>query len=277
MNAGARLYAALLGFVALTGVAACASAAGVRVLRTPVADVRPATHVATIREYDVAVATITDVLQREFGVSPYPVDFHFYPDRRAFQDGLLSVGYSDALARDTARTMDAVGGYRRVMLNEAALLRQTWPVRVASLAHEMTHSLQYELGGRTRGMSDQWLREGFAEWLAMRVLHRLRGISFTDVRRRYLNTVRRTPRSNVPALADMVTFPQWVQVNSRRGVVAYQQAFVAVDFLIERHGVPAVFHYFKLFSASQDRASNFLAAFDERPDAFEKALRDFIW
>ncbi|MBI2220617.1 MAG: hypothetical protein HYU53_05360 [Acidobacteria bacterium] len=92
--------------VALAG---CAAPAGPRLLYTPDDSVRPVTHVESVREYDVAIASIASVLER-----------------------------------------DAVGGYRRVLLNEAAIARQEWPARVASLAHELGHSLQYELGGGTQ-------------------------------------------------------------------------------------------------------------------------------
>lgn len=262
---------------ALGAASACVTTRAPRVLQTPGLGARPVDHVAAIRDYDVAVASIAAILQREFHVPPYPVDFHFFQDRQAFERGLLSVGYTDALARDTAQTMDAVGGYRRVMLNEAALSRQHWPGRVASLAHELTHSLQYELGGARRGLSDQWLREGFAEWMAMQVLHRLRGLNADEARRRYRIVVRRAGRSRTPALADMVTFPQWVTLNRSRGIPAYPYAFLAVDYLIARHGVDAVFGYFRLFAATQNRVGNFRTAFGEDLPAFEAALIDHLW
>jgi hypothetical protein len=56
------------------------------------------------------------------------------------------------------------------LLNELRLSNLEWGDRVALLAHEMAHSFQYELGGGRRGTSDQWLREGFADWVAIGVL-----------------------------------------------------------------------------------------------------------
>jgi hypothetical protein len=67
----------------------------------------------------------------------------------------------------------------------------------------------------------------------------------------------------MPALAEMSTFPQFVALASRNDVAPYAQAFLAVDALIERHGLPAVIRYFELFAASQDRTGNFTAAFGE--------------
>jgi hypothetical protein len=272
-----RLLVPVASVALLGGAAACATGGNARVLQTPVPGVRPVTHVASIRDYDVAVVSISAVLQRDFRLPAYPVAFHFFPDRGAFERGLLSLGYSEDFARDTARTMDAIGGYRRVFLNEAALSRQNWPGRVASLAHELTHSLQYELGGARRGLSDQWLREGFAEWMAMQVLHRLRGLNIDEARRRYRAIVRRAGRSRSPALADMVTFPQWVKLNATGVIPAYPYAFLAVDCLIDRHGVDAVINYFSLFAGAQDRAGNFRTAFGEDLQTFEAALLDRVW
>ena len=50
------------------------------------------------------------------------------------------------------------------------------------------------------------------------------------------------------------------------------QAFLAVDFIIERHGLPAVIDYFSRFGGSADPLANFSAAFGESRAAFEAAL-----
>jgi hypothetical protein len=253
-------------------IGACATSQTPRVLHAPDPSVEPATHIDSIHQYEVAIASITRIFERDLEFPRYPVALHFYADHRAFEAGLLASGYDATLARNTARTMEAVGGYRRVLLNEAAFSRQPWPARVTSVAHELAHSLQYELGGGRRGTSDQWLREGFAEWLALQVSHRLRGLRFQEARRRYLEIVRRFDRTGAPALAEMVTFPQWVALSSRRGNVPYAHAFLAVDYLIERHGIPAVLEYFRRFATSWDRVGNFRATFGENLETFEAAL-----
>jgi hypothetical protein len=70
----------------------------------------------------------------------------------------------------------------------------------------------------------------------------------------------------------MATFPEWVDVNSRLGGLPYTYAFMAADFLVERHGIAAVVRYFELFARSGDRQGNFRAAFGEELPAFEDAL-----
>jgi hypothetical protein len=148
---------------------------------------------------------------------------------------------------------------------------------VALLAHEVGHSLQYELGGGRRGTSDQWLREGFADWLSVRVLEQLDAASMNGVRGERQRQLRAAGRSKAPRLSELVTFPQWVAASQRHGATAYALSFLGVDLLLERHGMPAVVNYFERFAASEDRAANFRAAFGEDLDTFEAALTVRVW
>lgn len=241
-------------------------------LALPQPALRPGSDIYAITSYERAAATIAVAFERDFGFAPFPVTLHFYPGRDAFEAALLQSGYDPSLARDTARTMGAVGGHRQVLLNESMLLPLSWPGRVGVLAHELTHSLQYEWGGGVRGASDQWLREGFAEGIAARVLERLGATTLDRVREQKRQEIRAVDRSRIPRLDAMATFPEWVEVNSRIGGAPYTYAFLAADFLIERHGMAAITRYFELFAGSGDRRGNFRTAFGEDLSAFEEAL-----
>jgi hypothetical protein len=173
--------------------------------------------------------------------------------------------------------MTAVGGHRGVLLNDAKLASLAWADRVALLAHEFGHSLQYELGGGRRGTSDQWLREGFADWLSARVLERLDVLTMASVRRERQRQLRSAGRSKTPSLSELVTFPQWVRAGERQGVQMYALAFLAVDQLLERHGAAAVAGYFTRFAKSQDRVTNFREAFGEDVETFEASLTATLW
>jgi hypothetical protein len=258
---------------------ACVSTGPPRLLAFPDSAIRPAATVDRIAEYGEAAASVLAVSERGLGFQPFPVVFQFCPDTAAFEATLLEAGYDRALARDTSRTMQAVGGYRRIVLNEAALAGQPWPSRVATLAHEVGHSLQYEWAGGQRGASDQWLREGFAEWMSLQVLDKLRGLPMSSARRRYLLILQQKSPSapSAPALEDMVTFRQWVALGKRPGSTQYAQAFLAVDFLIERHGLPALVDYFQRFANSSDRGANFRAAFGEDLASFAAAANQRLW
>lgn len=243
----------------------------------PEPGLKPVSRMEQIFDYRTAAVTVASVSEHVLGFPQFPVTFRFYPHRDAFERALLESGYDAALARSTAKMMTAVGGHRGVLLDGSKLDVLPWPERVALLAHEMGHSLQYELGGGWRGTSDQWLREGFAEWLAVRVLQRLEHVRMDGVRRARRSDLRAAGRSRVPPLAELVTFPQWVQAGERYGGGIYTMSFLAVDFLIERHGVPAVLDYFKRFAASQDRMANFRAVFGEDLHGFEAALLAALW
>jgi hypothetical protein len=183
---------------------------------------------------------------------------------------LLEVGFDPKLARDTARNLRAVGGYRGVLLNDSKLVSLSWPDRVALLAHEMTHSVQYELGGGRRGTSDQWLREGFADWVSLRLIERLGGAARGELRWQRIAEFRESGRTW--PLAEMVTFPQWVALSVRSDGASYVQAYLAADFLIERNGIQTVNGYFARFAESEDRLGNFRAVFGQELPAFEKML-----
>jgi len=260
------------GFACLAFAAACtASEPWTLVLPQPA--IRAASHVHEITSYDRAAVTIAQIFERDLGFPAFPATLRFYPGRASFEAALLGSGYDPALAKDTARTMGAIGGHRQVLLNESTLLPLTWPARVGMLAHELAHSLQYEWGGGVRGASDQWLREGFAEWVAARVLERLGAIGMSDVRRQKRQDVRRMGRARVPRLDAMATFETWVAINDQLGAAPYAYAFLGADVLIERHGTAAVVRYFELFAQSADRRRNFQAAFGEDLASFEAALR----
>ena len=238
--------------------------------------VRPASSIDAISSYERAAVTVASIFEQDLEFPSFPVTLHFFPGRGPFEAALLESGYDADLARDTAGSMAAIGGHRQVLLNESTLVALTWPARVGMLAHELTHSLQYEWGGGVRGASDQWLREGFAEWVTARVLERLGAITLEQVRRQKRDDFRRVDRARVPRLEVMATFPEWVAINQELNAAPYAYAFLAADFLVERYGLPAVIRYFELFARSGDRARNFRAAFGENVSSFEDALLEHL-
>lgn len=273
------LASAGVAVVVITAVVggACASSLEPRLVSLPGDGVRPATRIESIFDDRVAVATVAGILQRDLGVPPFPVTFAIYPHERAFEEALLDTGYNAALARSTSKTMVGVGGHRRVLLNGRGLERMSVPQRVQLLAHELGHSLQYELGGGHRGTSDQWLREGFADWFAIRTLEKLRVTTLATVRAQRTREVAAVAQHRVPPLSDLVTFPQWVHAGEQHGSVTYLYSFLAVDMLIERHGVQRLLDYFSRFAAAQDRAGNFQSSFGEPLESFEVTLQTRLW
>jgi hypothetical protein len=154
-------------------IAACATAGNwPRILSVEGARGQP-TRGEWIATYDEALVSIAAIMTGELGLPPLRASLYFYPDRAAFQSALEADGYPADFARQTATTLSAVSGYERVLINDRSIEEVGWLFRVALLAQELTHTQQYEFGGGSRGASDKWLREGFAEWVEVEVLVRL--------------------------------------------------------------------------------------------------------
>lgn len=226
-----------------------------------------------IDNYAQAVASIR-VVMTGLGLPAPRASLYFHPDRNAFQAALEGEGYTPEFARQTAATLTAVSGFERVVINDRAMEDVGWLFRVALLAHELTHTLQYEFAGGSRGTSDQWLREGFAEWVEVEVLVRL-GFTTRAAAQRVLRLrLRDADAGRWPPLSEMVTFPQWVALAERVGQEPlYGYAGVAAEYLLERHGLPAAIDYFRLFETSDDRFANFRQAFGQDLNEFEREFR----
>jgi hypothetical protein len=244
-----------------------------------VIEVPPAAGSATRRgewigTYDEALASIVAVMVEDLRLPAPAATVYFHRHSEDFRSALELEGYDPALARETAAALTAVSGHKRVLVNDATMEEQPWPVRIALLAHELTHTLQYEYSGGSRGTSDQWLREGFAEWVEVEVLVRLGFTTRQQAQRIVLGRLRDVGVDRLPALSEMITFPDWVAVVARSNQEAvYGHAMLATEFLLEQTGVDAAIAYFKLFAASSDRIENFERAFGRSLGEFDKAWR----
>jgi hypothetical protein len=253
-------------------LSACASArGGPWVLDSPSLTAGPVARADWVASWPQALASVLDVFVTRLALPRLEVRLVFLPDDATFEGLLREIGYDPELARSTAATMTGIGGHRRVLLNEARMSDDGWPARVGLIAHELTHVLQYELGGGVRGSSDQWLREGFADWVELQVLAAMGVVEVGPVR---AELVRRTRGTQVPPLSRLATFPDWVAANEQsKRADLYGAAQLAVDLLIERHGVDAVLGYFGRFGASQQREAHFAAAFGQSLAAFDEDFR----
>jgi hypothetical protein len=269
-----RTAGVIVGLAAVTSAAALSGCAVRRVhaIDVPGPGDRPVALIEAIGSDRQALVSIKAVFERDFGLPAFPVQVLFYPDGAAFEAALRSSGYDAAFAARSARTLTAIGGYRRVLLNEREMPELRSLERLALLAHELVHCVQYELGGGRRGSSEQWLREGFAEWVSLSTLERLQGPSFSAVRREMRERFGASDRRAAPRLREMATFPQWVALAGRTDLAMMEQAFLAVDLLIAERGLPAVVDYFRRFGTLQDPLVNFEAAFGEPLATFEERL-----
>jgi hypothetical protein len=216
------------------------------------------------------------VFAREFNLSVSGVSFLFHSNQQVFESSLVAANRLDAAyARQTASWAVALATSNVIFVNEAALNRLLWPERVLVLAHELAHSVQYSLAGGRRGTSEQWLREGIAEWMASSIAHSLRLGSLPQRRAMAITRLRKLGLGeNLPALHRMVTLRDFAELRSSLGTsTTYDQAFIAADFLIQRYGLQSAIHYFRLFAQSHDRLHNFRTAFGKDLLSFEDEFR----
>lgn len=261
-------FCSLLVGVLLTG---CVSAPRVIPISYAPGIQRPSTD--RIADYPDAMAAILLVIVEELKFPRIEAALILYPNRYEFESGLVQeLKMEQTLAAQTASFAWGVGSNKKVLVNELPLSKQGWPERIRFLAHEFTHTVQYALANGRRGNSDQWLREGLADWVSYKVVENLELNTYARRRKIRLEQVWRAKQHQTfPSLAQLVTFRDWVTWRNTLGSEAtYAQAFLAVEYLIERKGLPALVRYFELFSRSNDRLINFMTAFDERLTVFDE-------
>jgi Domain of unknown function (DUF4157) len=204
-------------------------------------DVRAALAPAHLREN----ASELDVLNTVAAVIAQDLKLPL-PDKVLALAYTNDASFAEALARRGARPEQipemvartaALATGSTVLLRADRLAQQSVRVRAGLYAHELTHVAQGRLG--RQGAIPLWLLEGHAEWVSRRVLQILELGRYAqdrdDVRRQVVASA--TPRERFPALQELQTRAAWWDGTTRFGwTPTYGQAFLAVDWLVERHG-----------------------------------------
>lgn len=269
-GAGPALAGALASLcLTVWGCARTPLIAPVQVTAAPVSV--PAPYVT---DYRSAVALISNIMVTELRLPlPGEVVVFVYPTREAYAEGLARHGrMSRARAAEIAAYSVGLGQPRRLFISDAGLRGKSRGVWLGVVAHELTHVAQYELSGGRRGRSEQWLREGMADWVAARVLERLGETTFGRRRNQALKAVARSLHPvdrEPPDLARLGTPRGWETWNLYRPEApSYRLAFLLTDLLIQQHGMDRMIAYFRAFARSNDRFGAF-------QDAFGVVLGDF--
>lgn len=229
-----------------------------------------------LRTYESAVNVIAAIMVSELGL-PLPSRFtvFVFPSRAAYAGGLANTGLMPASrAAAIAGYSVGLGQHQQLFLNGGALRGACGSTWLAVLAHELTHSAQYELSAGRRGRSEQWIREGMADWVAYRVLDRLGEATFGDQRERAMREVAGAWRAFQDRGLDLVDLGRprgWEARHLRPGGQAqYRLAFLLTDELIRRGGWDRLLDYFRAFADSDDRSGNFHRAFGLSLEEFER-------
>lgn len=229
----------------------------------------------------------------ELGLPSLEGTVTFYPNRFLFESALSAESFNDldqvekqfgakvrqefeqniaASAAQTAVSASAVGKYRKVLINEWYFYRSTWLDNMRVLTHELTHTAQRELIHGRIPTYHTWMGEGFAEWIAYKVLDRLSAQTFAKAREHSVDSIYKAKVfQTFPGLSQLKSPTEWRSWMRTLGLEAtYGQAMLAVDFLIEKKNLAAVIEYFGLFDAQSDAEKNFARAFGESTEVFEK-------
>ena len=264
-----RLLVLLLTVLAPAG---CVTGRTVVPVNTEAATLASPSGVIDLSSHSATVRGVAAILTRDLGLPlPEQVIVYVYSSREIFEQGLVDDGrVSRVRAAELSDFAVGVGKRRQLLLHyEANVGGPEW---VRLVAHELAHVSQIELA-EGEGRAEQWLAEGMAEWIAFRVLERLR--LDTVVRRRLLAA--ETVRDHPPLLArrlDLETLgtPRGFTVRHLRegSQPTYQLAFLLADYLIGREGLARVVGYFRSFAGPGERHDNFAAAFGQSLEQFEQ-------
>jgi len=270
----ASVTAAVLSLLLSCGMCEVASAQEIP-FRMPEAPV----DAKSIEDYREAIDAIVWVMVKRFELPVPRGNVEVHVTRESFEQGLVKhLKIAPALARSIAEFGKAAVGDYTLLINAPAMADLTWPQRIETLAHELTHNVQLTLANRPGLARPQWLIEGFAEWLAFNITDALGLDDLSNARVRLTDKVREVrQKQDLPRLLDVVTFADWASTRKRYGFDAtYSLSFLITDFLIKRHSLSAVTTYFQQFQHSQNHTANFRAAFGEDVDTFDRAVHTHL-
>ncbi len=210
-------------------------------------------EVKTIEDAMAAIMTITT---RDLGLPVVePLYIHLHNDTNAFA---ANAGRSGRLSSSVVRFASAVAEGNRFHVNLERTKGQSWGNLVNLLAHEYAHNIEFVFSSVHR--APQWIREGFAEWVAAKVVHQLGWEDYaTTLHRAKLEVGRQ--RGSLPALTEIEDSTRWaVWAGYPNGAIyTYRLGFLAVDRLMTKSGVAGMEKYFK----SQDFPTNFGLSWNE--------------
>lgn len=235
--------------------------------------------IAQSSSYSTQTAAIASALVTELNLPNFESVLYVYFSLDDFKVGLVKeqelVGSAD-LKGDVIATVAGCSNKKILAYWSSSV---PWGMRVKSLAHEMAHLAHFALGNWSCSRQEHaWLMEGFANWMAFRIVEGLSVTTFHAEREDFLNGVRAfRSKQEFPSLKLLSRYQDWLNTLQMIGYPAtYQQSFFAVDYLIERNGLDSIIKYFTLFEQSADANKNFKEAFGREFSDFETDFRGYF-
>jgi Domain of unknown function (DUF4157) len=268
----------------------CATGPRVLVIPASVETIRKIDYQAD--DYQKTLAAITSVMITDLKLPAVHGSVIFYSSQGSFEAGVMQASQEDLerlrqqlgprgnqlnreavlfSAKRSAVSAVALAMYEKVLVNEWKFSKTPRSEQLHILAHELTHLVQKEMVDYRLVLFDQWLVEGFAEWVGYKVADSLGVESMARGRETALGFIA-TAKSyqTFPNLRQLAVNSDWITWSRTLGRSAtYGQALIAVDYLIEQKGLPTVIQYFRLFGKINDHNRNFAKAFGESISSFD--------
>jgi hypothetical protein len=223
------------------------------------------------------VDALARVIRDKLGL-PFSPAYKAYvcSDEAAFAEALLRNFGVRGVGGDWGIVPSAAGLATRVgvFLRGDYLARTSFRRRVTVIAHELAHLSQQDLARHRDERLPVWMLEGHADWVAFQVLDLLGLQAYTESRAGIVRSVTGavTPVEHFPDLDTLADHESWNR--SVRSVPAtYGQAFLAVEYLIERSSRGALVNFMSSSVDVDDPRARWTDAFPMPYGAFVDDFR----
>ena len=191
-----------------------------------------------IKSLHEAMGAIIAICREELRVpTPDPIEFRLYENSASFAS--YGQGWNTLpidLENFTAFTHNST-----IHINLGRTDGEKWEKLVGLLAHEYGHAIEASISS-TR--SSRWFSEGFASWVAARVLHSLGWHDYAlTLDRAKIELINN--HANLKSLSDLEWHWQTIYEKRKGFLETYILAFFATARLIDRQGLPATLEYIK--------------------------------
>jgi hypothetical protein len=195
---------------------------------------------------------------------PFPPDIkaYVYVNQAAFVDGLVEIAGETSEEAGKQRSAFGIATRAGLFLRGDLLARMNLAGRASLFAHELTHISQNRLreGGRARPA--QWILEGHAEWVKFKVVDLLGYRAYAESRDIMLRAALGSTITAFPDLPTLATNAAWLESTRRNGAMAtYGQAFLAIDWLVERYGSAKLLEFLGRFALDADPQEHWRTVF----------------
>lgn len=141
----------------------------------------------------------------------------------------------------------------------------------AFIAHEYSHYIIEQIAGADSQFNYKWFDEGLAEYFGLKALAKLTSIDAqTRQQQQTAQVVNAHKAGKLIRFKDITTEEQMVQlIQTGSGVLVYAQSGIALDYLINQHGIAPVKHVLSQIGQRVAFADAFRKAFGFTVDDFE--------